>query len=65
MTTSMPRQEENLPPGNCSTNQHIRWRPKRRVDFMLGYIAQLHHLIKPTPPNDPDCWYVFIHPRSN
>jgi hypothetical protein len=65
MAPRVSGQEENLPAADRAANQRVRWRAKRGIDFMLGRIAQLLHLIKTASPDNAYCWYARFHSTAD
>jgi hypothetical protein len=52
MPAAMARQKPNLPPGQMSPDQHVRWIAKRRLNQSLFRFLKSSKLIKPTSSND-------------
>src|SRR6266550_3349437 len=65
MAAAVSGQKVNLTPGQFSTNEYVRRRSKRCVDFVFSRIAQLLHLVETAATDDTDRRNVFIHARRD
>src|SRR2546430_16693575 len=57
----MSRQKVDLPSVYGTADECIGWRAEWSVDFVLGRIAQLFHLIQTTPADYPNCRCAIFH----